>query len=327
MKFAPTVLVFLFLTCSSLSPVDYTGDRLLTGLGLNANSTTFRAVKEFWLLDKDNQNANKGIKFITDANGVVQSIFIAGGDIQINGVNFHKHISPLPLGILLSDDVASLNKKLGNGVNISGRNAIKYLVKGTNIEVAFTGTSGSKISGIRFYTESKTTASATNAKSGNSKPTSASSNTVVSPFKAALLSVFSSYRESSFYNIKNANRTSGNFWNYQYTYSTRIKIPGEKFNMLYSFPFPTSALDFVSVLKEADAYDASFQTMYKDFEKKLMQNFPPSDGWVASCIANPESKTLSDLQFSNDKYGSIILDYSKNPRGKHILYLRFLLYS
>jgi len=141
------------------------------------------------------------------------------------------------------------------------------------------------------------------------------------------MNVFASYKESNFYSIKSNERGTRNFWNYQYTYATKLKIPGEKFNMLYSFPFPTSSLDFVSVIKEADAYDVSFNTTYKDFEKKLMQSFPASEGWTASCIPNKESKTLSDLEFTNDQYGSVILDYSKNPKGKHILYIRFLLYS
>ncbi len=146
-------------------------------------------------------------------------------------------------------------------------------------------------------------------------------------FKKALMNVFIAYKESNFYSIKSSPRTYNNFWNYQYTYATKLKIPGEKFNMLYSFPFIGSPLDFVSVIKEADAYDASFATTYKDFEKKLMQSFPASEGWVSSCIPNKESKTLSDLEFNHDSYGSVVLDYSRNPKGRHILYLRFLLYS
>ncbi|MFN8300420.1 MAG: hypothetical protein U0T75_15065 [Chitinophagales bacterium] len=148
-----------------------------------------------------------------------------------------------------------------------------------------------------------------------------------SAFKRGIMNVFNSYRQSAFSNIKVANRGTGNFWNYKYTYSTRLKIPGEKFNMLYSFPFPTSQLDFVSVLAEGDGFDESFRTTYKQMEQRLMENFPASEGWVTSCLPNKESGLLSDLEVKNEKYGSIVLDYSKSPKGRHVLYLRFLLYS
>ncbi|MBL0309147.1 MAG: hypothetical protein IPP77_05565 [Bacteroidetes bacterium] len=97
--------------------------------------------------------------------------------------------------------------------------------------------------------------------------------------------------------------------------------------MLYSFPFDYSQLDFVSVLKEADEVDGNFVKTYKDFEKKLMENFPAKEGWKASCVPNRESKALSDLEFRNDSYGVIVLDYCRSPKGKHVLYMRFLLFS
>lgn len=152
-------------------------------------------------------------------------------------------------------------------------------------------------------------------------------NSSISTFKKAILDVFKSYKESAFSSIKGSSRNSSNFWNYKYTYSTKLKIPGEQFNMLYSFPFPNSTLDFVSILHEGESFDATFKTMYKDFEKKLMENFPVSEGWTSSCIINKESSAFSDLEFKNDKYGAIVLDYSKSPKGRHVLYLRFLLYN
>ena len=149
----------------------------------------------------------------------------------------------------------------------------------------------------------------------------------LSPFKRAILDVFKAYRESNFATIRDGLNHVANFWNYKFTYRTKHKIPGEKFNMLYSFPFASSQLDFVSVLHEGEETDPVFQTTYKAFEKKLMESFPAKDGWVASCISNKESKTLSDLEFRNDKYGAVVLDYSKSPAGKSVLYLRFLFFS
>ena len=143
----------------------------------------------------------------------------------------------------------------------------------------------------------------------------------------AIMQVFNSWQQSSFSDLKAAERNSSNFWNYKYTYSTRVKIPGEKFNMVYSFPFVNSSLDFVSVIKEADTYDNSFQDLYKQFEKDLSTSFSKAEGWEGRCLPNTDDSKLSDLEYKHPKYGSVILDYSRNPKGKHVLYLRFVPYS
>ena len=281
----------------------------------------------------------------------MESILVAGENYQVNGTKFLKCSSALPFGILLSDDTAALKTKLGEGQKLLGRNTMKFYQNKIAIEISFTNAKLEIINTIKFFNEVKATP--LEVKITEQKKTSyakiknqekyrqlekstflevpaeevdnGSAN--INPFKKAILDVFKSYHESNFFSIKRGVKSSANFWNYQFTYSTKLKIPGEKFNMLYSFPFYQSPLDFVSVIKEADAVDQSFVSSYKTFEKKLMENFPATDGWVSSCIVNKESKALSDLEFTNDKYGSVVLDYSKNPKGKHILYLRFLLYS
>lgn len=159
------------------------------------------------------------------------------------------------------------------------------------------------------------------------KPVAVASSSSTASFRQSIMGVFESWRNSGFYSIKGSPHTINNYWNYKYTYGTKLHIPGEKYNMLYSFPFDYSQLDFVSVLKESDYYDSSFDALYKDFEHKLMENFKQQDGWYASCLPNTDGSKLSDLEVRNDRYGSIILDYTKTPHGKHILYLRFLLYS
>ena len=150
--------------------------------------------------------------------------------------------------------------------------------------------------------------------------------TGVSEFKQAILDVLKSCREAGFWDIRTTARTAGNFWNYKFTYSTRLKIPGERFNMLYCFPFDYSKPDFVSVLKESGVYDSSFEAVYRQFEKKLMKDFTSKDGWTASCINNVGNEKLPDLEFHHSYLGSVILDCSKNAQGRYILYLRFLWY-
>ena len=342
------VLFFVLIFSNPLKAVDYTGENLLSVVGMNPNAKEFKPIKEFWLLDKNLENEYGGIKSsVNPASGKIESIVIAGDGFQSNGKKFLKCSSPLPYNLLLSDDIATLRTKLGDGEKVMGRSAMRFYVATITIEVSYTNIKDGKISSIKFYkgvkpalvSQAINNSNAVKTKFDNKRnqleakvfttPDVAVEKTAtgISPFKKALLDVFKAYRESNFFSIKNGLRSSSNFWKYQYTYTTKLKIPGEKFNMLYSFPFATSPLDFVSVIKEADGYDASFLSTYKDLEKKLMSDFPDTEGWVASCIPNKESKLLSDLEFTNDLYGSIVLDYSKNPNGKHILYLRFLLYS
>lgn len=351
-KFILVLLLFYFLSVSAFASTEYVGNNLLLLLGSNTSSKDFKPIKDFWLLDKNFENNYGGIKLsVNSITDKVESILIAGENYQVNGTKFLKCSSVLPYEILLADDTAALKTKLGEGQKLIGRNTMKFYQDKIAVEISFTNAKLETIGSIKFFTETKAVPvelkvreekKASYAKIKNQEKyrqlekstflelpaeevDNGSSN--INPFKKAILDVFKSYQESNFFSIKSSSRSSANFWSYKFVYSTKLKIPGEKFNMLYSFPFYQSPLDFVSVIKEADAVDQSFVSSYKTFEKKLMENFPTSDGWVASCVANKESKALSDLQFNNDKYGSIILDYSKNPKGKHILYLRFLLYS
>lgn len=345
------VLFFVLLFSTPLKAIDYTGENLLSVIGMNPTAKEFKPIKEFWLLDKNLENEYGGIKFtVNPISGKVESITVAGENFASNGKKFLKCSSPLPYNILLTDDTAALQTKLGAGEKVMGRNTLRFYVKTITIEGSYTDLISGKISFIKFYNGAKpepvrevalepTNSNAVKTKFDNKRkqleakvftmPDVAVDKTAksISPFKKALLDVFKAYKESNFFSIKSGLRSGSNFWKYHYTYSTKLKIPGEKYNLLYSFPFQNSPLDFVSVIKESDGYDASFLSTYKDLEKKLMRDFPDTEGWVASCIPNKESKQLSDLEFTNERYGSIILDYSKNPNGKHILYLRFLLYS
>ncbi|MBP6730610.1 MAG: hypothetical protein KA149_01040 [Chitinophagales bacterium] len=350
LKFWQPVVAIILLTLTSFKPVDYTGENMLAALGLSPTTKEFKPIKDFWLLDKNYENNFGGIKFVVNnAYGRIESVLIAGENFQLNGVKFSKCTSPLPYGILLTDDTAALRAKLGEGQKVLGRNAIKFYRENITIETAYTDLNKGKIIFIKFYYGSRPVV--VPAKEVKPEPTNSAKldaqrkqlekQTFYTPppvtvsvpdagtttFKTALLNVFKAYRESYFANVKGGERAGGNFWHYKYTYASKLKIPGEKYSMLYSFPFITSPLDYVSVIQESDAYDVSFKTTYREYEKKLLQSFPASDGWKASCIINKESKTLSDLEFSNDKYGSVVLDYSKNPKGRHILYLRFLLFS
>ncbi|MFN8286750.1 MAG: hypothetical protein U0V74_08365 [Chitinophagales bacterium] len=413
-------LLFCFI-CSLAYSKDYTGNTLLDVLGKSVYSQEFKQFSEFWLLDKKLENTLGGIKLYAGKTATIDTILIAGHDLNVNGTDYFICSSQLPFGVGLNDKTEDISSKLqatplanANGLLFAGERYsvllnnengkirwLKFFVSSKRTEaaltetptvtatektepfkqlqtntaaVAYTENTVSKNAELKrsieksvFETSSASNAIAAkstpsgnttttisrtvNTESGNktrnedvkrsveksvfetTAPVSAKTTTVttttvnVSTFKRAILDVFKSYKESAFSSIKGSDRGAGNFWNYKYTYSTKLKIPGEKFNMLYSFPFQTSALDFVSILHEGDSFDESFKTMYKDFEKKLMENFPASEGWTSSCIINKESASFSDLEFKNDKYGAVVLDYSKSPKGRHVLYLRFLLYN
>lgn len=220
---------------------------------------------------------------------------------------------------------SNIAKPISTGTKISapvsssaGKTSTSTTAVSTVKPAATTSTSGSTST-----TVTKPATSTTVTKTGTTTTTVVKS---TPSFRTGILAVFNAWRESGFYSIKNTARGSGNVWNYKYTYATKLRIPGEQYNMLYSFPFESSQMDFVSVLKEGDSFEG-FETAYKDYERKLMESFPKSEGWIGTCLPNYDKSNLSDFEIRNDKYGSVILDYCKTPKGKHILYLRFLLYS
>ncbi len=348
-------LVYCFLLCTIfgknvLADTEYVGDNLLSIIGMNTTSESFIPVTEFWLLDKNFENKYGGLKFgVNSSTGRVESILIAGENFKSKNELFYKYSSATPFGISLADHASQFQIKFSDGIIVNGQNIIRYYYQHLVMDVTFSKLPDGKIVSIRFSkgekpepikkpatqiissskVDSLVVKTKGNVQDGKADKCEKPKDIITeeSPFRKALLEVFTSYRESNFYSIKQKSRSAGNFWNYKYTYSTNIKIPGEKYNMLYSYSFVSSDLDFVSVLKETESVDGAFVKTYKEFEKKLADCFSSKDGWIASCIKNSESKNLSDLEFRNDKYGSVILDYSKNPNRRHILYLRYLLFS
>lgn len=339
----------LLLSAGTVKPVDTQGNNLLMVLGKDRNSPEMKAWKTVLELDHQFANPAKGVQIVVDdMSGEVESIFLRALDRPANPGVPTSTIS-LPFGMNWNDDSAALALKLGTPEILSANNGLKFFHRSTGIEVSFQSARNGNIRSIRFYqdagksslekrmSEVKNELLKKDREEEMKKPaTPSAANPEIkqakvdnrfSEFKKSILAVFKSYKESAFAAIKKDNRATGNFWNYKYTYATDLKIPGEKYNMLYSFPFTYSQLDFVSVLREGDELDGNFIKTYRDFEKKLMESFPAKEGWTASCIANKESRTLSDLEFRHDEYGSIVLDYCRSPKGKHVLYMRFLLYS
>lgn len=148
-----------------------------------------------------------------------------------------------------------------------------------------------------------------------------------SVFYKAIMRAMKSGSESYFETIKSTTINPViNFWDYKYTHATTLKIPEEKYNFIYSFPFATSQRDFVSVLNEG-IYDASFKAIYDKMLAQLKSDFPTNEGWKMSFPKDESSNfILKDVEFQNERYGSIILDYHKRPNNQSVLYLRFILY-
>lgn len=146
-----------------------------------------------------------------------------------------------------------------------------------------------------------------------------------SPLRTAMNKVIESGVNKYFENIKSEKRTSSNFWNYKYTYTSKVKIPGEKYSIIYSFPFEDSQLDYVSVLYEG-AYGSTVEALYNDYKAKLLADFPTSEGWTVAYSPNSDKSKPADMEIKNSKIGSVVLDYHVNPKGTSVLYFRFLLY-
>ena len=344
-------IVLLILFCSlmfrpmDMSSLDSHPANILQVLGKDRNSPELKNWKINYGLDRQFENNSAGVRLIiNDMTGMAESIIL-------NRVLSSSTVSApeLPFGLRWSDDSSAIFKKLGTADKRTSDNVLKWIKQNIIIEITG-GMVGETwtMQSIRFFLDTEKLAFQSRvlevkeevmnkSREAETKKTPTPVTQPVTPelktakvdgrlseFKKSILAVFKSYKETAFAALRTENRSLGNFWNYKHTYSTNIKIPGEKYNMLYSFPFSNSQLDFVSVLREGDALDENFIKTYRDFEKKLMENFTSKEGWAASCIANRESKTLSDLEFRHDHYGSVLMDYCKSPKGKHVLYLRFL---
>ncbi|MBK7148290.1 MAG: hypothetical protein IPH78_05575 [Bacteroidetes bacterium] len=333
-----TLLACCIITSFFLQAQDFTGDHLCSILGKSVHSNEFKKFREFWLLDRQLSNTYGGILIKENSRDErVDTIIVAGYDYK----NFNHYTSKLPFSISLLDGFSTVASKMNCTVTDDGNDKL-YQIAGLSVLIGYN--SDNQIKWLKFFKNDKTNivVSPVNVPKKESKDAANLPDKIISnknqlkevyslassgSFKSAILQVFEVYRGNGLSTLKSKDLMFSNFWNYKYCYSTSLKIPGEKFNMLYSYPFITSQLDFVSVIVESDVADSAFKKAYKDAEKRLSDSFRSSEGWNSVCLPNKESSLLPDLEFKNEQLGSIILDYSRNPKGKHILFLRFLFYS
>ena len=359
-------ILFLSFTVHSARAGDYLGNKLLEILGEDKNSDAVKSFKTQFILDKTLKNPALGIKLTAthDSVSIINAITVTAAGYDINDIKYKQFNGVLPFNILFTDDGESLQQKLGpskGGADDDVR--LKFKKDGITVNVYFKSAAKKKIIYIKFTQnigmvgpyrldgnhEMPVVAAPIPAepakkdvKAVNSKPAtknaplpaaatfgkSAASGARISddPFYNAIMNVIESGEEEMFKDIKKAPMQKANFWNYKYTYSTSVTIPGEKYNMLYSFPFQTSQLDFVCVLEETDGASSIIEAKYVEVEAKLKQYFKASEGWSYHYTVNQEDpKGIKDFELKNPKLGSIVLDHSINPYGKHVLYLRFLL--
>lgn len=345
------ILFLMSLSVHSVFCDEYSGTKMLEILGEDRNSDAFSKFKAQYSLDKALKNPDLGIKLTVthDSVSIITSIVLTSSGCEMNDIKYKQFGATLPFSISFSDDATALERKLGPGKASDGDDKMKYKKDGITINVFFKTSERKKITYIKFTQniglvgpyridgdhEAPVVTEATpiEATTKSTKPLSAkaplkktSARTSKDPFYNAIMNVIESGEDEMFKDIKKEAMSVPNFWNYKYTYSTSISIPGEKYNMLYSFPFESSQLDFVSVLEETDGADPSIEAKYNEVEAKLKEYFKPSEGWTYSYTINSEDPYgVKDFELKNPKLGSIVLDYSINPRGKHVLYLRFLL--
>ncbi len=331
------LLVVLLLYGFTGKEVEFTGNNVIEVLDKGVSSSWMQQFSNYWLLNENLSNPEGGIRLILDnSSQKIDTVLFSGYGYHYNGVEYYTCSSILPFGIRMTDNVEAIKNTINGTVQ---KVDDTFLFRSSHIGVRVQYLSYGKIQQMEVFkmaepvntvperslTAALITENLEKVDAVVKSKASISAGDVA--LKKALMEVFRSWRETSLASIQTGERKATNFWNYKYTYSTTVKIPGEEFNMIYRFPFIYSQLDFVSVLKEADHYDSSFETVYKNFEKRLMATFTKNEGWYASCLPNTDGSKLSDLEFRNKDLGSIILDYSRSPSGGHVLYLRFLLYS
>lgn len=332
------LLSYCIIASVCLRAQEFTGDYLYSILGKSVHSKEFKKFRDFWLLDKQLSNTYGGILIKENLRDErIDTIVIAGYDYK----NFNHCTSKLPFGISLLDGYSTVASKM-NCVSTEEGNDHLYQIAGLSVLIGYN--SDNHIKWLKFFKNDKSNivVSPVNVPKRESKDSANLPDKIIpnknerkeesslapsGSFKSAILQVFETYRGNGLSTLKNKELRLSNFWNYKYCYSTSIKIPGERLNMLYSYPFLTSQLDFVSIIAESDVTDSAFKKAYKEAEKRLSDSFKSSEGWNSVCLPNKESSLLPDLEFKNEHLGSIILDYSRNPKGRHILFLRFLFYS
>ena len=289
--------LLLFSVFKPVIAMDYNGNHLLEILGEDKNSEAFKKFKTQFLLDKSFKNTSLGNKLTAthDTNTIITAITVTSAGCELNDTKFKQFNETLPFDISFNDDAAALEQKLGSGKGGDDEAKLKFKKDGITINVFFKTAARKKITYIKFtqnvglvgpyrldgkhelpvITETQPTAEPTK----NIKPVAAKSTipaatkpidkAPIDPFYKSIMTVIESGEEEMFKDIKKEATAKSNFWNYKYTYATSVVIPGEKYNMLYSFPFQSSPLDFVSILEETDAANPIIEAKYKEVEEKL----------------------------------------------------------
>lgn len=334
-------LAILFFNVTLSYTRDYTGNAMLEILGKSVYSTEVKQLKTIWELNRNYLNRDNCIRLgILEKSETVDTILINVID-NLDAYKQNKQLYPyaLPSSVSVST-LAGIFKVVPD----TTQGKLLFVIAGYTLHVVYKeDTVVESYCWIRNDVKSYTLVN--NVRTGYNPVTSPGEADVkkegrvedfvslyganaryegMSTFKKSVIQVFDSWVASNFRDIKGPLRNAPNFWNYKYAYSTPVKIPGEKYSMLYSFPFDNSPLDYVSVLYESDAYELTFNTLYKQYESLLTKNFTPEEGWVMACIPHKDKTKPADLELRNDRFGVIVLDYTTNPRGRHALYLRFL---
>lgn len=338
----------------ALSAREYMGDDMVLIIGRSKYSVEFKQFKEYWLLDKYNRNTDGGIiVYVNDFTETIDSVVIAGYDFTRNETSYRFCTSRLPFGIDMRDDSSALNLKLGTPLKV-GFNSILSSFSNMMLETVFADNSYSKIRYLRVFLDKRSKTEQVPVLPSSFKvekevplvkekydsvkkvidaqvtmplavpDKTKSAQPVITEFKRAVTTVLESGSLLDYLDVVAERKTQPNYWNYKYTYATKVKVPGEKYSMVYRFPFADSPMDFVTVFAESDTYDSNFTAKYHAVEANLIKNFTKSEGWISACSPNDDKTKVTDLEFKNAYLGSIVLDYQKTPKGKHILYMRFL---
>ncbi|MBL0309146.1 MAG: hypothetical protein IPP77_05560 [Bacteroidetes bacterium] len=250
-------LLFILCSLQGMARVasDVQSHNMLSVLGKDKNSPEFKTWKTVMSLDKQYANPAKGVKLVVnEVNGRVESIILAGKNYETGQTRFQSFSSVLPFGISWNDDTAKLIKKLGATEKLLGKNSLKFNRENTGVEIAFASFKSWDIQYVRYFHETPRVPlekrmtvvkeelkrkSLEDEAHKSPAPTSvvsvptpeikmAKMESSYSEFKRGILSVFESYKESAFAKLKGNIRPTGNFWNYKYTYTTGLKIPGRE---------------------------------------------------------------------------------------------------
>lgn len=311
-------LGFLFFTTQLLSAQNDLA--ILSFINESVQSNSFSEYRATHQIGNQLSSPSLGIKFYTNSNRqTITAVLLANDSLTIDYKKYNRFTGFFPFAIHNRDVIKSM---IGDGFSLSDSSSLSYIFVKDKLKSEYVFSDKTKqILNYTLWSLNENFIEVNN----DFKTIDASFNEPNFDYLAkSILTVLSSSSDLKVKGTSQNPLVKKNIWNYKFVYNTEMKIPGELYSMVYSFPFQNSQKDYVSVIAET-GYSNNITQSYCSFLKQLRTSFKEENGWLSYAEKNPNTRSmLEDIYFKHPNYGTFVLDYSQTPKGKEVVYLRFL---